>query len=364
MRSRKLILLFVTAVLVLAGLMTGCATPAGEVFPAPAKPVVFPPAPERARVNYVGQLQASGDLKPAVSFMERVGGALFGKPPMRSMLSPYALCTDGGDRLYVADSNAQVVHLFDLNARKYQEIRPDNAEKRFSQPVGVTFDRNAGKLFVADSAASRVLVFDHDGKALGEVGVGIVRRPCGIAYDAKNNRLLVADTALHQVVILAPTGKLLARLGSRGTGLGQFNFPTNVTLDSCGRIYVSDSLNFRIQQFNGATFSPIRQIGRKGDMPGYFGQPKGIACDSDGHLYVVDAHFESVQIFSDTGELLLDFGNEGREPGEFWLPAGIFIDPRNRIWVADSYNRRVQVFDYLPQSAEEKPATKPAEVKP
>jgi DNA-binding beta-propeller fold protein YncE len=334
------------------------------IFPPPEKPVVFPPAPERARVTYVGQLQTSGDLKPAVSFMERLGGALFGKPSMRSMLSPYAQCTDGADRLYVADSNAQAVHLFELNTRQYREVRPNNPEKRFSQPVGITFDAKSGKLFVADSAAARVFVFDRDGKPLTEIGAGVVKRPCGMAFDAKNDRLLVADTGLHQVVILAPSGKLLARLGSRGTGLGQFNYPTNVTLDSRGRIYVSDSLNFRIQQINGSTFSPIRQIGRKGDMPGYFGQPKGIACDGDDHLYVVDAHFESVQIFNDAGELLLDFGNEGRGPGEFWLPAGIFIDPRNRVWVADAYNRRVQVFDYLPEAAEEKSVTKPAEVKP
>src|SRR5205807_7758485 len=100
--------------------------------------------------------------------------------------------------------------------------------------------------------------------------------------------------------------ELLARIGSRGTEPGQFNYPTNVALDSHGRIYVSDSLNFRIQQF-GPDFAPIRQIGRKGDLPGYFGQPKGIAIDSQDHLYVLDAHFEAVQVFDAMGQLLMDF---------------------------------------------------------
>jgi DNA-binding beta-propeller fold protein YncE len=66
-------------------------------------------------------------------------------------------------------------------------------------------------------------------------------------------------------------------------------------------------------------------------------------------LYVVDAQFEAVELFNDTGNLLLDFGEEGHAPGEFWLPCGIFIDGNGRIWVADSYNHRVQVFDYLPE---------------
>jgi sugar lactone lactonase YvrE len=84
-------------------------------------------------------------------------------------------------------------------------------------------------------------------------------------------------------------------------------------------------------------------------MPGYFAQPKGLSVDSEGHVYVVDANFETVQLFTDDGRLLMDFGTEGRAPGEFWLPAGIYIDAGDRIWVADTYNRRVQVFDYLPE---------------
>jgi DNA-binding beta-propeller fold protein YncE len=91
-------------------------------------------------------------------------------------------------------------------------------------------------------------------------------------------------------------------------------------------------------------------------MPGYFAQPKGVAIDSEGHLYVVDGQFETVQIFDDQGQLLMDFGEEGNRPAEFWLPAGIFIDPADRIWIADSYNRRVQVFDYHTSA--------PVEVKP
>jgi sugar lactone lactonase YvrE len=334
--------------LLCAAMASGCGKPAGVIFPPLEKPLVFPPAPERARIRYVGQLQTSADLKPAVSFGEGFGNSVFGKKPTYSMLSPYALCTDEHNRLYVADSNAQFVHLFDLDTRKYLQLRPANKEKRFAQAVGIAMDPGTGKLFVADSAAGRIFVFDRNGKALGEIGVGSVNRPCGLAFDAKTQRLLVADTGLHQVVILSPTGDLLARLGSRGTAMGQFNFPTNVAIDTQGRIYVSDSLNFRIQQF-GPDFKPLRQIGRKGDMPGYFGQPKGIALDTENHLYVVDAHFEAVQIFDPDGTLLLDFGAEGREPGTFWLPAGIFIDPHNRIWIADTYNKRVQVFDYIPE---------------
>jgi len=346
-RTRHIILAAIAALLCTA-MAAGCGKPAGVIFPPLEKPVVYPPPPERARIRCIGQIQTSADLKPAVSFGEGFGNGLFGKKPNYSMLSPYAVCTDGRNRLYVADSNAQLVHLFDLDTRKYAQIRPANKEKRFAQAVGIAMDPGSGMLFVADSAAGRIFEFDRNGQPQGEIGLGNVNRPCGLAFDAKTQRLFVADTGLHQIVILSPTGNLLARIGSRGTALGQFNFPTNVVIGSDGRIYVSDSLNFRVQQF-GPDFTPLRQIGRKGDMPGYFGQPKGVALDTENHLYVVDAHFEAVQIFDADGTLLLDFGAEGRGPGGFWLPAGIFIDRRNRIWIADTYNKRVQVFDYIPE---------------
>jgi len=336
------------AMLMGALIASGCGRKAGEIFPPLPKPLVWPEAPETARVRYVGQLSTSADLKPAVPFGQDIGEAFFGKKPVKSMLTPYALCTDGRWRLFVADSNAQLVHVFDLATRKYAQWMPATANQRFSQPVGIAHD-SIGWLYVSDSAAGCIYVFNSLGKNISTIGREFVKRPCGLAFDDKNARLFVADAGTHEVIVLSREGRLISRVGSRGTEVGQFNYPTNVALDSQGRLYVSDSLNFRVQQFS-PELAPIRAIGRKGDMPGYFSTPKGIAVDNQDHLYVVDANFESIQIFDSEGKLLLSFGQEGRGPGEFWLPAGIFIDPHNRIWVADAYNRRVQVFEYLPEA--------------
>jgi DNA-binding beta-propeller fold protein YncE len=340
--------MFLAAVLMTA-FVGGCAKPAGVIFEPLASPVFWPQPPEPQRIRYVGQLTTSADLKPAVPFGKAISEFFFGKGESRSMLTPMACCTDGADRLFVADSNAQCVHVFDLDTREYHRWVPGNPEKRFSQPVGIAY-HPAGKVFVADSVAGRVFAFDARGKYLGEIGEGVLVRPCGVAVDAKNDRLYVSDVGIHQVVIFsATTQQVVARLGGRGMELGKFNFPTYVAVDSQGQLYVSDSLNFRIQQFS-PDFMPIRAIGKKGDMPGYFSTPKGLALDSHDHLYVVDANFEAVQIFDSQGQLLLDFGQEGRGPGEFWLPNGIFIDPKDRIWVADTYNRRIEVFDYVPEN--------------
>ncbi len=329
----------------LPGLLAGCETKPGIIFPVLAEPLQWPAPPDEARITYVGQLATSADLKPGVSGLEALGQALFGKEPSRSMLSPIAVCTDNGNRVFVADSNAQAVHMFDLATRQYALWQPAAGQPALSQPVGIAWDAPGQRLLVSDSVAGTIFIFDNAGGYQGQIGQGLLQRPVGLAVDPQGGRIFVADTSAHQIVILSPTGTLLQRLGARGAAPGQFNFPTNVALDPAGRLYVSDSLNFRVQQFD-AQLKPIGAFGKKGDMPSYFALPKGVATDSEGHIYVVDAQFEKVQVFDDQGNVLMDFGEEGTTPGKFWLPTAIFIDHQDRLWVADSYNRRVQVFDY------------------
>jgi sugar lactone lactonase YvrE len=328
--------------------LMGCSQPKGMIFEPLVTPISWPPPPETARIHYVGSLHTDKDLKPAKSFISGVTESLFGENPSRSMLTPYSVCGDGENRIFVCDSNAQLVHVFNLETRKYEQWKPDSTNEAFSQPVGIAYDPD-GRLLVSDSASGVIHVFLNDGEYLGTLGDTSLDKPSGIAIDPIRNRILVADVETHQIVSISMIdGELNERIGERGTSLGQFNFPTNIAIGHDGLIYVSDSLNFRVQVFS-PDFKPLRQVGEKGDMPGYFSHPKGIAVDKDNRLFVIDSHFESVQIFDSVGKLLLFFGEEGHNPGQFWLPTGIHIDHSGRIWIADSYNQRLQVFEYRPE---------------
>ena len=327
-----------------AALLTGCGVRQGVVFAPLPNPPRWPDPPEPARIVYFGELATSADLKPARSGLQVLGDRLFGAADLHAMLTPFSACSDGADRIFVADSTAQLVHVFNLKTRRYEQWRPAGDE-HFSQPVAVAWDP-AGRLIVSDSVGGVLWVFDSEGAQVDKLGADQLQRPCGLAIAPATHRIYVADAQAHQVVVLSASGKVLVRIGRRGDGPGEFNYPTAVALDSRDRLYVCDALNFRVQQF-GPDFVPLRTIGFKGDVPGSFAQPKALAVDRDDHLYVLDAQFEAVQVFDATGRLLLSFGQEGRGPGQFWLPTGISIDGRNRIWIGDSYNRRVQGFEYL-----------------
>jgi DNA-binding beta-propeller fold protein YncE len=306
-------------------------------------PVVWPAAPERARIRLVGHVGGSDDLNAGRSAGEAFKAVLRGPRPPIKMSTPHSVACRGTGVLAVADTSLAGVHLLDLQARTYKMISGGGAA-RFETPIGVAWAGTS--LFVTDAARHEVFEFDAGGNCRGRFGRDSLVRPVGIAYVAGRDRLYVVDGGVHCIVVFDLEGNVVNRFGENGVGPGQFNYPSHICWDGGSRLLVADSGNFRVQllDLDGAC---LRTFGQKGDGAGDFALPKGVAFDSEGHLYVVDAQFENVQVFDDQGLLLLAFGQEGAGPGEFSLPAGLTIDGQDRIWVADAANRRVQAFDYL-----------------
>jgi sugar lactone lactonase YvrE len=292
-------------------------------------------------VVFVRYISGPADIGVKPPFFSRLADWITGVGREKDRLGkPFGLALDDAGNLLVTDTGADAVCSLDLSRKKW--TRWEAAGKtRFQSPVAVA--RHGPTIFVADSALGKVLAFDEKGKPQFEI-TNELERPSGLAL--AGDRLLVADSQRHQVVLYDLGGKFISKFGRRGTGPGEFNFPTHVSVDAAGLIYVTDSLNDRIQVFD-ANGRFQRSFGSVGDGPGHFSRPKGIAVDRSGHVYVVDAVFDNVQVFDGQGRLLMNWGESGPAPGEFWLPNAIVISSKNEIYVADSYNHRIQVFSYI-----------------
>jgi DNA-binding beta-propeller fold protein YncE len=315
--------------------------------------ISWPPPPEPPRVSFVGSFS-----NPEQLGLEKGGllrffrELLFGKE-VRELARPYGIAVSrGGNRICVADPGSKAVHVFDLRAGSYTLVRSAGGQA-LSSPVGVALDER-GNLYVTDSERAEILVFDPALRPLFSFGKEQqLQRPTGIA--AAGDRLFVADTAAHQVVVFAVNGETareLFRFGGRGTGPGLLNYPVDIAVSGKDRVYVNDSMNFRVQIFDGQG-RYLKTLGSPGSSSGHFQRSKGIALDSDGNLYVVDALADTVQIFDEEARFMLNFGGPGAGRGEFWLPAGMAIDDADRIYVVDSYNHRVQTFQYLKKGADD-----------
>ena len=132
--------------------------------------------------------------------------------------------------------------------------------------------------------------------------------------------------------------------GEAGTSAGQFYEPSGIAGDSSGNIYVADTLNNRIQKFDGQG-SFISQWGSAGSAVGQFDAPQGIAVDSSDCIYVADVFNHRIQKFDRSGNFITAWGFFGSADGLFDRPVGIAVDSSDNIYVADSGNDRVQKFD-------------------
>jgi DNA-binding beta-propeller fold protein YncE len=211
-------------------------------------------------------------------------------------------------------------------------------------PLGVAAARR-GAFVVTDAAAGRVYRLAPGAAALDGFATTVAwRQPVGVAVDTVRGRVVVADAGDHVVRVLDTGGNLLFTIGSRGSGPGEFNYPTFVAVAPDGRIVVVDAMNFRIQ-----VFAPdggfIRTFGSAGDATGYFAAPKGVCVDPDDHLIVADARFSAVHLYDLEGRLLLAIGHYGDAPDAFALPTGVACDQAGRFYVADTWNGRVSVFE-------------------
>ena len=331
----------VVALLGLAWALGACAPVPPRV--ADESPLVWPAAGEApARVAFVGAFSRPEEFGIEKGFLARLGEFLFGQQDAR-LVRPMAVVAVKGV-VYVADPGAKGVHRFDPVAERYDLIGADG-DTPLPSPIGLAVGRD-GEVYVTDSVRPGVLVIRPGAKAAVPLELPKLAQPTGVAFDPATGRLYVVDTTAHRVAIFNPDGTLHASIGTRGEGDGEFNYPTYVWRDARGWLYVTDSLNFRIQVFD-ATGRFVAKFGKAGDGTGDSLRQKGVATDSFGHVYIVDALMSALQIYDPVGRLLLSIGNLGQDRGEFWLPAGIFIGEDDRIFVADAYNRRIQIFRYI-----------------
>jgi DNA-binding beta-propeller fold protein YncE len=329
-------------------LLSGCGAPA--VKPQEAR-MVWPPPPQPARIQFVRTITSERDLTSDTTFSENLAAFLTGeKMPDGRIAEPAGLAvSDDGKRLYVSDMMQQAVFRFDFNAKKFTKFGDVGV------PSGIALDAQEN-IYVVDTARKAIVVLGRDGKQLNEFADPALSRPNGIAIDKARGRVYVVDTGGnaatdHNVKIYDLAGKRIGVIGSAPGGeFGRFNFPTYVAVDAAGNVYVSDTLNSRVQKFSpeGEFMTSFGQLGTNW---GEFDKPKGVAVDSFGNVYVADSGWSNVQIFNPKGQVLLFFGGRGPVPGMLKNPLALAIDKDNHIYVGDYLNHRIGVYELVNTSS-------------
>lgn len=134
----------------------------------------------------------------------------------------------------------------------------------------------------------------------------------------------------------------MARIGSKGTGSGQFVLPVAVDVNSRGEIAVADATLSRVQVFMGSGTLQCA-FGRVGSNRSEFRYIADLKFTLVGHLAVVDAGNHRIQLMTPTGGLVLTIGTFGSRFGEFSVPCAIAVSrTTGDLFVCDQGNKRVQ----------------------
>jgi DNA-binding beta-propeller fold protein YncE len=310
------------------------------------------------------------------------------------LAAPTDIAINGG-QLFVADSVNHRVQVFDSAGRlRYQFGRhPDDQHQGMGHlhyPMVITTDPAGTTVGVCEKFEGRCQVFDAKAlvahyRPVNEAswwykypyfhyrsGLSIVRlslshgminvgvdpslAPFGVrptkvqlplsTQDGSVEILVTAEEDLHRINLMEATptgGRSLDSFGSYGAGPGQLIMPEGATMDRWGRIWVSDTLNNRIQVFdiNGRLLKIIGE----GSGRLRFREPGEGAVDPWGRVYIPDGGNGRIVVLDSNGRFLRSWGSPGRKPGQFSHPIEADVSPDGeRVYTGELFNSRVQQF--------------------
>lgn len=327
--------------------LSGCASP--EV----KRRYFWPHPPETPRIEFVAAYWSEDDFP--MTTRKRLMDITTGVAQAPGFDKPWGIASNGEGKVYITDTNLGGVIIFDMNKQKVTLLGQEQMSRGgpFLAPVGITLDGN-GNIYVSDPKRNRVYSFTKDEKPRKVIGDDkTLNWPVGMAVDDALGRLYVVNRRNHNIAVFDLEGKYITSFGQRGGGDGEFNFPTDLDVDSHGNIVVADSMNARVQVLDSAG-KFIRKFGQRGDRPEDFRIIKGIAVSREDNIFVVDSAAERILVFNKEGDPLTAIGGTAAvvetmrlNPGGFLIPQDIDIDKNDAVHVVDSMNKRFQIFQVI-----------------
>ncbi len=210
-----------------------------------------------------------------------------------------------------------------------------------NQAYGMTLTPQG--LYVADTDNQRIEAFDPPtGTPLlsfGHRGFGSdlsgLNWPRDVAYDATTNTLWVADTKNFRLLEFNLNGTSTGHhLGSEGSGTGQLNWVYG--LASTGSdLVVADTFNNRVQLWNPSTPSTPVLWTATG-----FNRPKAVTV-AGSLVYVADSgNNQIVELNASNGQVVATL-----DAGQITDPEGIAVTPLGNIWVSSTSTNQLIELD-------------------
>ena len=206
-------------------------------------------------------------------------------------------------------------------------------------PRCVAIDTN-NHIFIAEGYQPehmRISIFSEKGEYLTSFTHQDFRCPYGITIH--EDKLYVTDIEIHAIFQfkIETDFPLVAKQGTKGSQIGEFDFPTNLDVSTHGNIvYVTDRNNNRVQILN----SSLQHLRSLTEQP--IKLPLDIKLTTD-EVYVLCQDNPCIQVFSHAGERLRSLVSRG-EQMQVSDPYFFCLDAEKDIIISDQGTHQVKIF--------------------
>lgn len=256
-----------------------------------------------------------------------------------ALANPLGIVSDG-ELLYVAESDAGRIRIFDLRGGEVGTIGLPKAKDVASVYPSALALSGEGQLAVVDNAGARVIVVSAEPAETAEVvmtlgGSGGVGQPTSVAY--ADGEYFVFDAALSAVRVFDSAGKadrtIAADLEPKIT------FASGMAAAE-GELLVTDSNAGRVLALDSAT-GDVRFI-----YETRFTLPRAVVPADAGRVFVVDTFDRAVHVTDEDGVSRDAIDAQSVPDGPLSSPRGAaWVTSSGRLYVTDAGTGRVVVYN-------------------
>ena len=342
----------------------------------------------------------AGDVSVKDAFGNPLGGYADGTNSAARFKRPLGVAVDNAGNLYVTDEGNSVVRKVTADGTNWVvttlagvalmpgRIDGIGAAARFDFPFAVAVDTSAS-VYVADTTSDAIRKLTlvgtnwvvttlaglggNYGNAEGVGGDARFAGPSGVALDGVGNAY-VADQLNHTIRKVTADGRVTTVAGLAGyagsadgtNNDARFNYPSGITVDSAGNLYVADSSFNLIRKVTpvGTNWVVTTLAGPAGTQDqdesqgstdgvgtaARFTVPFSLAVDRGGIVYVADTINGTIRRVTPAGAVSTFagtagfFGNVDGSAGSarFNFPCGVAVDSATNLYVADTWNHTIR----------------------
>jgi tripartite motif-containing protein 71 len=190
---------------------------------------------------------------------------------------------------------------------------------------------SSNNVWVADASNNRVEEFNSSGTWIQSIPSGCADSslpgcPASSANGMFSNSSSIAIDSSNNVWVADSNNNRIEEFNSSGTFIRSIGDPNPHTCET------------------SPAGSPPACVSGAGNGQFYLGGGGGMAFDSSGNLWVSDTGNERVQEFNSTGTYIKKFGSYGSANGKLDYQGYLAVDPSGNIWIGDGGNNRVEEF--------------------